>query len=75
MGCRKIAICVSADAAYALTLKSYITSNNLPALGPEDSVDEAIMSCGTARCNTEGVFQMSQGVKQMRRIPAEDLEL
>lgn len=58
VGCRNIALCASAVVKYALPSKSAMKSSQLRVLAAEGPVDEVTTSCGTARCDTEGLFRV-----------------
>lgn len=61
-GCHTIAAYVSTEADYVFPSKNAIKISQVPALAAESPVDEATKSCGTARCDTAGLFRTSQGV-------------
>lgn len=65
VSCRKIDVYASVDAEYGLPSKRATTSRQLRALAAEVPVDWVITSCGKGRCDTEGLFWASQGVKQV----------
>lgn len=72
-GCRNIAVLASADVAYALRSNSAIRKRRkLQEPAPEGPVENVAPPYGTARCDTEILFRMSQGVQQSKRTPAED---
>lgn len=72
VGCRNIAVYANANANYALPLKNANKTSQLLVVVAESPVNEVTRSCETARCDTEELFRVAPGVKQVLWIPAED---
>lgn len=64
-GCRKIAVYANTDLDCVLPLNSALMHSQWRALAVERPAEEVITSCGAARCDTEGLFRISQRVKQV----------